>query len=487
MLRLALVIAVAVLAGCGGAARVGGGQAEPRVLTLLDPIDDPGEISLFTQNVDRLSHGALRVRIVPPPSVYATHYEDVVIRNVERGRADLGWTGSRAWGGSLRALGAPMLIDSYPLEERVLRDDVVERMLGELRPHGLVGLGVLPGPMRKPVGLTGRMLRPADFRGRTIGIQQSRVAAAAMRALGASPLDEPLAIDPAGLDGLESQVFAFFGRNLDAAGTHVSGNVNLWPRPIVLFGNASRLARLTDEQRRVLREAAAATLPELAAHQRANDREATAVLCRRGRAIFDTAPPADLRALRAAFEPVYRELERDDATRSAIDHIAAIKRELGAPPDSVPACPRERAAATRARTPIDGVWRMDTGRSAAEPDLQAENWGHWVFVFDRGRFADTQANAQACTWGYGTFTVSGHRTTWSFIDGGGDAPNNAQNKPGEEFAFGFSVFHDTLTLSPVKDAISPLNFRAEAWRRVSSAPSPSYFSDRCPPPPSALG
>jgi TRAP-type C4-dicarboxylate transport system substrate-binding protein len=490
MLRLALVIviAIAVLAGCGGAARVGGEQGSPRVLTLLDPIDDPAEISLFTRNVDRLSHGALRVRIVPPPSVDEVHYEDVVIRDVERGRADLGWTGSRAWGGSLRALAAPMLIDSYPLEERVLRDDVVEHMLGELRPHGLVGLGVLPGPLRKPIGLAGRMVTPADFRGREIGVQQSGVAVAAMRALGASPLDEPIAFDTAGLDGLEAQVPAFYGRGLDAPGTHVSGNVNLWPRPIVLFGNASRLARLTDEQRRILHEAARATFPELAAYQRANDPEATATLCRRGRAIFDTASPADLRALRAAFEPVYRELEADDATRAAIDDITAIKRELGAPPAGVPACPREPAPArARARTPLAGVWRMDTGRAASAPDFQDENWGHWIFVFDRGRFADTQENPHACTWGYGTFTVSGRRTTWRFLDGGGDAPNNAQNKPGEEFAFGLSVFRDTLTLTPVKGAISPGNFRVKAWRRVSSTPSRAYFSDRCPPPPAALG
>ena len=136
---------------------------------------------------------------------------------------------------------------------------------------------------------------------------------------------------------------------------------------------------------------------------------------------------------------------------------------------------------------MDGVWRMDTVRASATPDYLDENWGHWIFVFDRGRFADTQENAKACTWGYGTFTVTGHRTTWHFLDGGGIAPNSAQNKPGEEFTFGLSVFHDTLTLTPVKGANSPGNFRAEAWRRVSSTPSRSRFSRRCPPPPTALG
>jgi TRAP-type C4-dicarboxylate transport system substrate-binding protein len=487
MLRIALLIAIAVLAGCGGAGRVGGERGHARLLTLVNPIDDTQEIALFAHNVDRLSHGALRVRIVTPSHLDQTDYEDAVIRDVEHGRADLAWTGSRAWRGSLRALVAPMLIDSYQLEERALKDGLIARMLDELRPHSLVGLGVLPGPLRKPIGLTGRMATATDFRGREIGVQQSRVAGAAMRALGGSPVDQPIAIDPTRLDGLELQVPAFLGRGLDRAGTHVSGNVNLWPRPIVLFANAARLARLTDDQRRILHKAAAATFPQLAALQLANEREATADLCRRGRTIFDTAQPVDLRALRAAFEPVYRELEQDRATRAAIQAITAIKRELGAPPDALPACPHEPAAPTRARTPMDGVWRMDTTRNPATPDVPAEGWGHWIFVFDRGRFADTQENAQACTWGYGTFTVSGHRTTWRFLDGGGHAPDNALNKLGEEFTFGLSVFHDTLTLTPVKGAISPYNFRVKAWRRLSSTPSQSHFSRRCPPPPAALG
>ena len=57
---------------------------------------------------------------------------------------------------------------------------------------------------------------------------------------------------------------------------------------------------------------------------------------------------------------------------------------------------------------------MDTGRSAAAPEYLDENWGHWIFVFDRGRFAITQENRTSCTWGYGTFSVDGDKTTWRF-------------------------------------------------------------------------
>ena len=76
--------------------------------------------------------------------------------------------------------------------------------------------------------------------------------------------------------------------------------------------------------------------------------------------------------------------------------------------------------------------------------------------------------------------------SWSFTDGGGIAPNEAENKPGEFFVFGFSAYRDTLTVTPVKGEISPLNFRAKPWRRLSTTPSERFFSRRCPPPAAAL-
>ena len=34
----------------------------------------------------------------------------------------------------------------------------------------------------------------------------------------------------------------------DRAGAHLSSNVNLWPRPLVVFANARAFAELTDER-----------------------------------------------------------------------------------------------------------------------------------------------------------------------------------------------------------------------------------------------
>jgi hypothetical protein len=213
----------------------------------------------------------------------------------------------------------------------------------------------------------------------------------------------------------------------------------------------------------------------------------TANLCRKGHTVFDAATPQQLQALHRAVEPVYADLERDAGTRALIEAIEQLKKQLGEPPTEIAACtPVSGATPDGEATEIDGVWTMDTDRSDAAPEYLDENWGHWVYVFDRGRFAITQENATSCTWGYGTYAVNGTRTSWTFKDGGGIAPNNAMNKPGEHFVFDFSAYRDTLTLSPVEGEISPLNFRDEPWRRVSETASSKHLSTRCPPPQGAL-
>jgi TRAP-type C4-dicarboxylate transport system substrate-binding protein len=478
----------------GGFQRVGGERpAATRVLTMLDPFSGGQEVAAFDAEVARLSHGALRIRVVQG-SHEDPGFEAGTIRDMRHGRADLAFAGSRAWDEfgihRLRALTAPLLIDSYHLEEAVLGSELVGPMLAELRPLGLVGIGILPGPIRRPLGAAHRLAAPSDFSGLTIGTQQSRVADATMRALAARsrrvPATVPGLAGLAGLDGVERHVGAIEADRLDIEGSHLTINVSLWPRPLVVFADGRTYRTLTSDQRRILRTAAANVVPKKAAIDRGFYAESAGNICRKGRATFDSATSTELGALRRAVEPVYRQLRRDPATRTAIDSIERLKRELGEPATELPQCERAAGAQTSAVTKIDGVWRMGIDPSAARPENFPENWGHWIYVFDRGRFAITQENQEACTWGYGRFAVDGNRMSWTFTDGGGIAPSGAANKPGEFFVFDFSAYRDTLTVTPVKGEISPVNFRDKPWRRLSGTPSRRDFSKRCPPPAAAL-
>src|SRR3954447_5774329 len=125
LLLIAAAVSAACLPGClgGGSDRVGGDRpADSRVLTIIDPFSSGEEVAAFDNEVARLSHGSLRVRVVDGAD-NGPGFEASAIRTIREGRADLAIAGTRAWdefgAKRLRALGAPMLIDSYALQRRV--------------------------------------------------------------------------------------------------------------------------------------------------------------------------------------------------------------------------------------------------------------------------------------------------------------------------------------------------------------------------------
>jgi hypothetical protein len=145
----------------------------------------------------------------------------------------------------------------------------------------------------------------------------------------------------------------------------------------------------------------------------------------------------------------------------------------------------------RAAGPLDSVYQYkldDTELEAAHApagDINPSNVGTFTFVFDRGHFAETVENPQSCAWDYGTVSVTGSKLSLLY-SGGGGIPASVASQPGEQFALGWSLYHDSLTMRPVPGAVSPMPFLAVPWLRVSTTPSRSYLSRRCPPPANAL-
>jgi TRAP-type C4-dicarboxylate transport system substrate-binding protein len=484
--------ALIALVGCAGSGsdKAGGKAArKPLVLTLANPLGDSEELQGFSAAVSRLSGGTIRIDVHSGWRAGQAAFENGLIKDVEAGRADLGVAGTRAWDSvgvhSLDALNAPLLIDSYALQQRVLQSSLIGPMLRGLTPLGLAGLGILPGPLRRPLGVARPLLVPKDFSGLRFGVQQSRVGSATIRALGAEPVWFAVSAPIAGLGGVEQQINAIQGNQYDRVGRYLTTNVVLWPRPLVVFSNHATFAKLTPTQRRILAKAVADDLTPERNVVQSTERSDTESLCEVHRLRFVAASRSDLVALRRAVQPVYRELERDSQTRAQISQIETLRD--GVATEAAPHCGRSVAPVT-ARTPLDGVWQMRTkyGDEPADPTPVPENYGDWIFVFDRGHFADTQRYLNACTWGYGTDTVKGSQMAWTFTDGGGIQPTNAANKPGEFFRFGWSLYRDTLVVTATAGATSPLNFRGKPWHRISAIPSWRYFDKRCRPPANAL-
>jgi TRAP-type C4-dicarboxylate transport system substrate-binding protein len=353
---LTVLAAAACAVGCAGLThdRAGGStQAKPVVLTLASH-DTGADAREWIAAVQRLSGGSVRIAQRPDWRDPEVDYERDTIADVRAGKVDLALIPARAYDtlgvNSFQALLAPLLVDSYPVEHRVLTSQLPGPMLAGAARLGVVGVAALPGALQYVLSMTHPLLRPLDYaiHGRTgweIGVRPSRLTTATFRALGGGTIAMAPGTDRKKYLSVEenpSDIWAF--KYEDATqGESLARNMTLWPRVMTVVMNRDAYGRLPAAQRRALVGAAsAATGPAV---QRIERVEGAAMrrLCR-VRAFHQdvnllTATPTDLRLTRHALQPVYAELMRDPATAAGVTEIRAIRRTTA--PASAVHCPRE--------------------------------------------------------------------------------------------------------------------------------------------------
>ena len=350
LIALALVTAASV--GCSTTAssdKAGGPVGGPVVLRMASrpfrQADIP-PVADFVHRVDTLSDGSLQIKVINDWDGDAPGTEAQVVHAVAAGTVDLGWAGSRVFDTvgmrSWQALSAPLLIDSYPLENAVLRSGMPGRMLAGLPKIGVAGLGVLGERLRLPFRARRPLLAPADWRGVSFGTYRSGVQEQAIRALGATPLE---AFGPyrqhylahGEMQGFELDIRRYV-RDVGPVGTmYATANVVLWPQFDVLIANPRWLASLTAQQRGWLQQAARAAAGDSVALAASGSAAYLRQACAIG-ARFVTATPADLAAMRRSLSAVYQNLETDQQTRAFIQQIQRLKAATPpGPPLRIPA------------------------------------------------------------------------------------------------------------------------------------------------------
>jgi hypothetical protein len=183
-----------------------------------------------------------------------------------------------------------------------------------------------------------------------------------LRALGAKALyDDPSVTEDTGaLDGIETHVAAVPGNHYHYDFPNLTGNVVLWPRPLVLFaGPGVSAADLA-----VLREAAKAAIPETTALARSLESEGLSEACRASLKVVSASAP-QVEQLRTAFRPVYDELEHDAAARDAVARIQELAGESAGATDRVRCPGASKAAATGTLIP-PGTYRTYITRADAK-------------------------------------------------------------------------------------------------------------------------
>jgi TRAP-type transport system periplasmic protein len=361
----AVLLAVTTLtAACSDPARdrAGGHAADQvRVLTFAQEGGGaPGTALLsWAEQVRSLSGGSLRVEFRNAWRMGEPDFEVRTVGDVRDDKVDLAWVGARVFDRvgvtSFQALLAPMLVDSQTLQEEVFTAGLPNRMLEDLEPSGVVGLGVLPGPMRKVMGVSKPFLSPADFAGTVIGMQDSDLTSRTLTAWGATPKPVPSSAKLTGLDGYEQQLGSIMGNNYGSGAKYVTANLNLWPRPLVMIASPRLFDDLSADQQRALKTAAARSWRAVQSAARSEDESSATTLCADGMNLA-VAPAADLALLRAAVDPIYRGLDNDPQTHAWLEQIRALKASLAGGPDTA-SCPEQPIDARRSPIP-DGTYEM---------------------------------------------------------------------------------------------------------------------------------
>jgi hypothetical protein len=369
-----------------------------------------------------------------------------------------------------------------------LRDqDLTTPMLDEIGHLGVEGVGILPGPLVHPFGITHPLLAPADFDGARIAVGTGEVAAQTLTRLGATPVvSEFNGASLENTDGALLQLPSITGNSYHAPGRSVTADVTLWPRPLVVIANVKAVAALNDKQRGALHDAVASGIDGIVRTDEAMDVEAEGIGCGGGLSL-PSAGRADLNALREIVRPVVAAIGATEVGAAVFARVDQLQGSISsakplvciAKPDSWP---------TEASSRLDGTYTSDTtaddlrAQGIPEQDLVPENWGHWTLVVKGGRFAVTQEDESACTWAYGVWRMNDDLVRTTLEGGGGIAPYAAVSQPGEDFVYHWTDFGGTLKLTLAMHD-GPYNM---AYTRVSDVPKVTAFPARCTPPPAAF-
>jgi TRAP-type C4-dicarboxylate transport system substrate-binding protein len=469
---IGLIVSTALIAsGCeptAGGGDKAGGAGEPVVLTMASTAGGPGyspAVDYLVRRVDEVSGGELRLNVVLSWGNFAPNAEEQVVRDVAAGKADVTTVGTRVFDTmgvtSFQALQAPLLIDSYALQDAFVKSDIPAQMLRWLDSLRVAGLAVIPGELAKPIAVAKPLLGAADWQGITFQAARSEVQTAAIGALGARPTDAAGPLN----DELKSGEIQGFAKSLltyqvnvyEQLAPYVTINVNLWPEMAVFVANPASLARLTDEQRGWLRKAAADTIAQPVSLV---DFESQLVpkVCLAGAHLAD-ATDADLAALRLAFEPVYADLVKDAETKAYIGQIEALKRSTTAEPGlTIPSGCTELASGGPATDPLFGTWatakvsqsewvkafiaagfsEVDAHRLFNGLGTGAEQYAQDFLTFDHGHFTEHQS-------GDGHELIVGNQGTYKV---GPDGTFDLVTDGVETYTY--VVTGDTLTLHLVK-------------------------------------
>jgi C4-dicarboxylate-binding protein DctP len=271
-------------------------------------------VQRFAQLVAERAPGRIRVVIYSNAQPYgdSDEFEALQVGAVEMLAPSLSKFG-RVGFPEFELFDLPFLFDNLSEVRQLTDGPLGQRLLAGLGRQGLVGLGYLDNGF-KQMSAHRPLLAPADFQGLRLRVQGSRVIAAQMRALGATPVTLPFtktrdALARQIVQGTENPLSNLWTQRMDRVQSHLSLTQHAYLGYAVI--TSQRFWRgLPEADRALLAEALREALAygnQIADQQ--NDQALTA-LRGAGTTTVHTLRPEQRAALRTAVQPVYQQLEQ---------------------------------------------------------------------------------------------------------------------------------------------------------------------------------
>jgi TRAP-type transport system periplasmic protein len=337
------------LAACGGDSKsgdnasAGDGTVTLRLGYVTTPQHPYGiAVDLFKKEVEAAGGGKITVNPIPN----YTGGDTKLLDDVSSATVEMAAVSTATWDTKgvniFQPLQAPFLITNYGFEQSVLDGPVGTAMLeSENGPKklGLVGLGILEGGLRKPLGAKVALKSPADFKGKKIRAPQSKVLSAALTALGAEAVPLPVgdvftALQNGTVDGMEANLGLISTNKYNEVAKFVTQDVNLWPFPAAVVINQAQFDKLSDEQKAAIQTAGKNLAKNSIAvflNPAPGATNFVADLCTKG-LTFAFAGEDNRKALAAAAQPAYAEISKDTEVADLIKQIQDAKASAPAPP-----------------------------------------------------------------------------------------------------------------------------------------------------------
>jgi TRAP-type transport system periplasmic protein len=343
------------LSACGGGGDNGtttsaaaGAKASLRLGYVTTPQHPYGiAVNAYAKDVASRSKGSIKITTIPNYQGGDTP----LLNDVKGGAIECAAVSTAIWDTQgvnvFQPLQAPFLITNYPLDSKVLTGPIGKAMLDS--PNGpaklgLVGIGILEGGLRKPVGRSKAFEKPADFNGAKIRAPQSQVLSAGLKALGADPSPLPVgevygALQNGTVDGMEANLGLIYTNKYYEVAKFVTQNVNLWPFPAAVVCNKAAFDKLSSDQQAAMKAAgpvlATSSLGVLTNPNPPPQAQFAKLLCDQG-LTFAFASKEDQAALATAVKPAYAQLSKDSEVAKLTKQIQDLKAKSPPPPAPPP-------------------------------------------------------------------------------------------------------------------------------------------------------